>query len=166
MRSAGPPVKLRRRPGTTIFPNSSAREFGTPEELTEWLAADLRANGGNYRIRTTTAPDEPNRRPPSTLPAGSVVLFRHRDVFVGEAVVRSYDRTAFTEGGLNYGPRVVFDPDSVRLITPPLHYAELEQVSGATKNVQRANSYTVIEDAGVYDRLREVIGRPDRQLRT
>ena len=43
----------------------------------------------------------------------------------------------------------------------PRTRAALEQLPGVSKSLQGANSYTIIEDAAVYGRLREVTEGPD-----
>src|SRR5690349_19795546 len=99
-------------PSIRLFPHDPA-QFRTREELATWLDAEMRKNGGRYRLVTSGAP-------PKELPAGTVVLFRHGHYLVGEAAVASYDRRPFTEDGVEYAAQVFFNPDTIRVFTPPV----------------------------------------------
>src|SRR4051794_23706582 len=97
-------------PHIRIFP--CGREFPSPDALVTWRMTALPARGGRYHLRSGDAVAD--------LAAGSVVLFRHGDAIVGEAVVREYSREAGTSRSLTgpeepYGARVGFAPDTVRV---------------------------------------------------
>src|SRR4051812_27708084 len=117
-------------PQIRIFPCGD--EFPSPDALVTWLLIALRARGGHYHLRSGNAV--------AGLPPGSIVLFRHGDVVVGEAVVREYTREAGTDRSLTgqqeaYGARVTFAPDTIRVFAPPAPVAEVQRAFGPSPDI-------------------------------
>ena len=137
-------------PSIRLFPHSQG-VFATPEELADWLRTRLGANGGRYRLL--------RKGPPKELTRGTVVLFRHGNHIIGEAVVDRYNREPFTEEGVAYTAQVFFKPETIRVFDTPVRVDDLQQVDGVTKNLQGANAYTVIEAPSVYERFRALAGK-------
>src|SRR5438067_1623191 len=135
-------------PHIRVFPCGS--EFPSADALVTWLMIALRARGGRYHLRSGDAVAD--------LAPGSVVLFRHGDTIVGEAVVREYVREGGTTRSLTgqdepYGARVVFAPDTIRVFAPPLGIPDVQRVVGPSPDLTVARTYFSIRDWSVYPRL-------------
>ena len=134
-----------------IFPNAR-REFETQAELASWLITGLKANGGKYLITSASA-DSSNR--PRELPCGSVVLFRFKDLLLGEAVVHDYSNESGVDEDDNepYIARVFFVPSSIRIFSPPIPIKALQALIGDAKGVTRGNPYYEFTDWAIYPKL-------------
>ena len=138
-------------PHIRIFPHSR-EEFPSVDTLTTWLLTGLKASGGRYLLVRRNAVDE--------LPSGSLVLFRHGQVVVGEAIVTEYrrdwperSRTLLGEER-QYEACVRFSPGSIRLYAPPVCVQDLQSFIGESPNIiPSAQPYFKIEDWNVYPRL-------------
>jgi hypothetical protein len=136
-------------PHIRIFPHST-EEFRSLDLLTTWLLTALKARDGMYRLRSANAVAD--------LKPGSIVLFRHGDVVVGEAVVRAYVREHGTDRILTgeeqqYEAVVKFAPDSIRLFAPPVSVQELQQLIGEAPDISVPRGYYAVRNWDVYPKL-------------
>lgn len=126
-------------PHIRIFPHSP-KVFPSSDDLVTWLMTALKARGGEYFLLGDNAP--------SDLLAGSLVLFRHGNRIVGEAVVREYKKEAgVMERGEPFKGRAVFTETSIRLYSPPISIDALKQLKeavGDIKDVTIANAYHIV----------------------
>jgi hypothetical protein len=110
-----------------IFPHSR-EQFPSDDLLRIWLLNGLRGRGGRYRLTSAGGGK------PQNLAPGSIVLFRHGDDIVGEAVVKTgIEKEDGTERNLwsgkdeKYEAVVTFAPSSIRLYAPPLPIRRIQQ---------------------------------------
>ncbi len=111
-----------------------------------WLMTALRGRGGRYHLRSGDAVAD--------LAPGSIALFRHGDVIVGEGVVRKYVREpgadrSRTGAEVEYGARVEFAPDAIRVYAPPVPVAELQRLIGASPDISVPRGYYIVRDWSV-----------------
>lgn len=122
-------MSIRKRRVAYIFPHSEDEEIfkeGTVDELRHWLIdpeEGLKSSDGEYYIRCKEP--RPRRQDflpfplPTSIPAGSVVLFRFKGEIVGDAVVEEARRTTSAERrklrDKNYTAYIKFDLKSIRL---------------------------------------------------
>jgi len=130
-----------------IFPHSK-EEFPTADDLRSWLLTALKARGGRYLLRSGQG----------SIPPGSVVLLRHGNKIVGEAVVEEdFVSQHIEEEGFTYEGFIKFAPSSIRLYVGALPIEVLGNIAGRDFSVAR--TYYKIEDWAVYSRiLCEVVG--------
>lgn len=103
-------------PQVRIFPHNTTEEFPERDDLMTWLLNGLRGRGGEYHLTSADAVAD--------LPPGSVVLFRHGNEIVGEAVVRIGKELC---PGKAYAAQVTFATSSIRLYSPPLPVKQIQQ---------------------------------------
>jgi hypothetical protein len=116
-------------PHIRIFPHAR-KEFSSCDTLTTWLLTGLKARGGKYLLVSRDAVAE--------LPPGSLVLFRYRQVVVGEAVVIEYSRDSSVNRNLagddqEYGACVWFSLSSIRVYAPPVGIKKLQEFIGESQ---------------------------------
>ena len=137
-------------PQIRIFPHV-AKVFPLLDNLTTWLLTSLKAKGGVYHVL-----GDGGARPAEMAP-GSIVLFRHGDLIVGEAVIRQYELKAGKIESGEYQAVATFAPTSIRLYSPPVTKEELEGVIGWTRaggaGIGKENAYAVSNDWSIYPRL-------------
>jgi hypothetical protein len=134
-----------------IFPNAR-REFQTQGALASWLMNGLKSRGGKYLI---TSESEHSANRPAELPTGSVVLFRFKDLLLGEAIVHDYSNKPGQDedDNVQYIARVFFVPSSIRMFSPPIPIEALQVLVGKSKDVTRGNPYYEFTDWELYPQL-------------
>jgi|Deesub1362B_J571_1020462.scaffolds.fasta_scaffold06895_2 hypothetical protein len=124
-----------------IFPHSK-QEFATADDLRSWLVTALKARGGRYLLRSNQG----------SIPRGSVVLFRHGNQIVGEAVVEEdFVSQPVEVDGVTYEGSIKFAVSSIRLYVGGLPIEVLADLAGRDFSVAR--TYYKIEDWAVYPRI-------------
>ena len=124
-----------------IFPHSRD-EFPTADDLRTWLLTALKARGGRYHLRTSQG----------SIPPGSVVLFRHGDEVVGEAVVEeNFISQPTKEADVTYEGFIKFAPSSIRVYVGALPAKVLGQLCG--RDFSGARPYYKIEDWALYPKI-------------
>lgn len=121
-----------------IFPHDAA-VFATEDDLTAWIMTALKARGGRYYLLA----DDPRPVPAENMmEPGSVVLFRYANNIVGEAVIRSFDKTAGTQrDGRSYQAVATFVTSSIRIYSPAISTHALQQLIGESPNISVERSY-------------------------
>ena len=123
-----------------IFPHSRD-EFETADDLKTWLLTALKARGGRYFLRLDSKH--------GSNPTGSIVLFRHGDEIVGEAVVeQDFVPEPKIEGGFSYEGYIKFSPSSIRTYVGAIPIETLERLT--RRDLKRARPYYKIEDWTIY----------------
>lgn len=124
-----------------IFPHSK-EEFATADELRTWLVTALKARGGRYLLRSSQG----------SIPSGSIVLFRHGNEIIGEAVVEEdFVAKSIKEGDFTYEGFIKFAPSSIRVYVGSLPIKALEEL--AQRDFSVARTYYKIEDWALYSRI-------------
>ena len=130
-------------PQVRIFPHNT-EEFPERDDLMTWLLNGLRGRGGEYHLTSADAVAD--------LPPGSIVLFRHGNEIIGEAVVRKGKELC---SGKAYGAQVTFAPSSIRLYSPPLGIDRIQPIvneSQIKKDLSIARSYYIL-NWDIYGRI-------------
>ena len=137
-------------PHIRIFPHNRD-EFPSVDTLAAWLMTGLKARNGRYQLRSASAIAD--------LAAGSIALFRHGHVVVGEAVVMRFcrepsrDRTLAGEE-FEYEAFVEFMSSSIRIYAPPVSIETLQSFIGDSPNiVPSAQPYFKLDNWAVYPKL-------------
>ncbi len=139
-------------PQIRIFPHDSEKEFPAADHLMTWLLTSLRGKGGVYHLRTASAVRE--------LPPGSIVLFRHGHLIVGEAVVWK-DKEVYGEivkgktltgTAEQYEAQVTFMTSSIRLYSPPLPVDFIQQLCAPKDITTYPGAYAEL-DWSIYPRI-------------
>ena len=137
-------------PHIRIFPHSRD-EFPSIDVLTTWMLTALKARGGKYLLRSAQSV--------RNLQIGSIVIFRHSDLIVGEAVVKTpVQETQIKERTLNgkeveYKALVVFEPSSIRLYSPPMNIERLQDIVGPSIQLGNPRTRYKIADWTVYPKI-------------
>lgn len=124
-----------------IFPHSR-EEFSSADDLRTWLLTALKARGGRYFLRSTQG----------SIPTGSIVLFRHGDEIIGEAVVENdFVSREMSEKGVTYEGFIKFAPSSIRTYVGALSIESLGKLAG--RDFSGARPYYKIEDWTLYPKI-------------
>jgi hypothetical protein len=145
-------------PQVRVFPHSK-NQFPTADSLQTWLLTALRGRGGVYLLTNPNAIA-------GTGP-GSVVLFRHGQIIVGDAVVgKSKENlaepltdTTLTGGVAEYLAQITFEPSSIRLYAPPLPVERIQLHVPNMDLVTFAPAYHTLEWATYGLVLQEVVAK-------
>lgn len=128
------------QPVIRIFPHSK-EEFKDSDELRTWLITALKARGGRYLLREGSGH--------GSNPSGSLILFRHGNEIIGEAVVEQ-DYIAYDKP-VTYGGFIKFVASSIRLYVGGLPVKVLGELCG--RDFTGARSYYKIEDWAAYPKI-------------
>jgi hypothetical protein len=130
-------------PQVRIFPHNTG-EFPERDDLMTWLLNGLRGRGGEYHLTSADAVAD--------LPPGSIVLFRHGNEIIGEAVVRKGKELC---SGKAYAAQVTFATSSIRLYSPPVDINKIQPLvdeSQIKKDLSGARPYYIL-NWDIYGRI-------------
>ena len=133
MKSTKETKNTERKESIRIFPNSTAEEFETEEELREYLSNELptRKPQGKYNFHKF--------RSVKNISAGTVALFRFQDRIVGFATVA--ERPVLTSPGSYYEGHMIIETSSIRLLSKNLSIKRLEEIINHEKSLHFKNNY-------------------------
>ena len=106
-----------------IFPNSQQKEFKTPNELQDYLVAEL-GDHGKYYYRSNKSV--------AKVELGTMALFRFADKIIGCGSVIQGPRKApyIGKNNVKYAGYLMFNPESLKVFPHPLLVKDLEKITG------------------------------------